>query len=97
MIEQGIDQCAGPVSGCRVNRHAGGLIDHDQIIILKQDIKRNILRLWIGGLGVGFGQDILATGHDFGFRIGQDGPIELKRSSFDQSLATRARERFKST
>jgi eukaryotic-like serine/threonine-protein kinase len=44
VMEQGVDQRAIGISRCRVDDHAGGLVEDDEIFILKQNIQRDVLR-----------------------------------------------------
>ena len=44
MMEQGVDQRSGPVARGGMNHHAGGLVDDDQMIVLEQDIQRDMPR-----------------------------------------------------
>ena len=45
----GMNQRALPVPGCRVNDHTGRLIDHHQVIILKDDIQGDVFGLQAAG------------------------------------------------
>ena len=40
MGDQGVDQRAILIAGGRVNNHAGGLVDHNQVVVLIDDIER---------------------------------------------------------
>ena len=44
MIEQGIDQSPIGIAGCRMDDHAAGLIDDDDVFIFIDDIQGDILR-----------------------------------------------------
>ena len=48
MIHEGVDQCAGVVTGGRMHDHALGLVDHYHILVLIYDIERYILRKYVG-------------------------------------------------
>ena len=50
--QQGVDQRAVRVAGCGVHHHALGLVDHQQMGILVDDIQRDILRHGLDGLCV---------------------------------------------
>ncbi len=39
MMQQGVDQRAGPVAGGRMDDHAGRLVDDDEVLILVEHIK----------------------------------------------------------
>ena len=45
MIGDGVRQGSVVDSGPGVDDHAGGLIDDDEILVLKHDIERNVFRL----------------------------------------------------
>ena len=45
MMKEAVYEGSRPVSGSRMNHHAGRLVDDDQIVILKHDIERQVLRL----------------------------------------------------
>ena len=42
MIEQRVHQRTRPCASCRVNHHARGLVDDDEVLILKQNIERDV-------------------------------------------------------
>jgi hypothetical protein len=44
VIQDGIDQSSGSVSGTWMDYHALGFVDDEKVVILIQNIKRNILR-----------------------------------------------------
>ena len=52
MVEQRIDQRAVRVAGGRVNDHTLGLIDDKQVVVLIDDIQRDILGPGLDGLRV---------------------------------------------
>ena len=52
MPQQGVDQRAVRVAGCGVHHHALGLVDHQQVGILVDDVQRDILRHGLDGLCV---------------------------------------------
>ncbi len=52
MPQQGVDQRAVRVAGGRVHDHALGLVDHQQVVVLVDDIQRDILRHGLDGLCV---------------------------------------------
>jgi len=49
MIGQCIGQSTGPVAGSRVNDHAGGLIEYDQVGVLVEKIERKVLGYQFAG------------------------------------------------
>ena len=62
VVEQCIDEGAVRVAGGRVNHHALRLVDHQQVIILVHNIKRNVLGLRLNGLRVGQCHTVNSTG-----------------------------------
>lgn len=89
MVEQGVDQRAGPIACSRVDDQPGGLIDDDEIPILKQHVERDIL---------GFGRwvlrwrrrqgEVLPLAH-FPFRISKGISIFFKGTAFNQRFDAR--------
>ncbi len=53
MMEQCVDQCAVEISRRRMDDEAGGLVDHDQMLVLEHDPQRDILRHIVGRCGMG--------------------------------------------
>ena len=45
VCQQGVDQGGGGIAGTGVNNKSGGFVDRDQVGVLIQDLKRDILRL----------------------------------------------------
>lgn len=44
MAEQGVDQCARLVSGSGMGDKPGLLVEHDQVVVLIQDVQWNLFR-----------------------------------------------------
>ena len=44
-MQQCVDQRAVGIAGCRMNHHTGRLVDDDEVIVLVQDVERNLLGL----------------------------------------------------
>jgi hypothetical protein len=53
MMEQRIDQGAVEIARCRMDDQPGGLVDHDQMLVLEDDVERDILRLVVRRVGSG--------------------------------------------
>ena len=51
MVDQGVDQRAGPIAGRRVDDQAGRLVDHDQLVVLEEDVQCDRLTHRCGGFG----------------------------------------------
>ena len=73
MVEQRIDQRAVRVAGSRVNDHSLGLIDDKQVVVLIDDIQRDILGLGLDGLRVGQLHSVDCTGYDLFFLVDRRG------------------------
>jgi hypothetical protein len=44
MVQQGIHQRACPVTRSRMNYHPGGLVDHNDLVVLMNDVEWDVLR-----------------------------------------------------
>lgn len=55
MMDERVDQRAGPVARARMDHQPGGLVDDDQVLVLEEDIEGDFLALRLGRLR--FGQD----------------------------------------
>jgi len=93
MAEEGVDEGAGRVSRRRVDNQPCGLVDHDQMCILKADIERHRLpsRRWIFILGENY-DEILAAA-DPQRRVPQRRPFARDAAGFDQPFEPRPRQR----
>jgi len=92
MGEQGIDQGAAAVPGSRMHHHAGRLDQHQQMLVLEQDVE-----------GVAFGKrgggphrrnleiETLAA-FDPARRVGYRPPLAMEMAGADQALQAGARE-----
>ena len=91
MMEQGVDESAVRVSGCGMNDHARGFVEHDEIVVFKQDIEWDVLR---GGIERhGFGNRDGDQIADF-YGIAGFGGLAVDDDELvaDQRLDARARE-----
>ena len=94
VVQQGVDEGAAFAPRRRVDRHAGRLVDHDQVLVLEEHAERDGLGLWLGGdrrrdldavaaglgLGGGVGDDRAVAAHPALGKQGLDaGPRELRR------------------
>ena len=50
MVDQRVDQRAGPVAGAGMDDEAGRLVDDDQVVVLVEDVERDRLALRLGRL-----------------------------------------------
>ena len=53
MVQQGVDQRVLLVAGRRMHHQPRRLVQHQQGIVLVQDVQRHLLRLGLGGPGFG--------------------------------------------
>ncbi|NIP97267.1 MAG: hypothetical protein GWO24_29085 [Akkermansiaceae bacterium] len=53
MVEEGVDQSTVRIAGGRMDDDAGGLVDDDEVVVLVDDVERDILGEHLGGAGVG--------------------------------------------
>ncbi len=53
MVDQRVDQRAGPVAGAGMHHQPGRLVDDDQLGILVEDVERDVLALGLRGLRLG--------------------------------------------
>ena len=53
MMDQRVDQRAGPVAGAGMHDQPGRLVDDDQLVILVEDVERDVLALRLGRLRLG--------------------------------------------
>ena len=61
MVEQGVDQRAVEIAGGRMDDHPRRLVDDEQMIVLEDDVERDVLRLVMCRLGLGNG-DLVGAG-----------------------------------
>jgi hypothetical protein len=66
VVQQRIDQGSVEIACCRVHHKARWLVDHDQVRVLVNDSKRNILRRSLGVHRLGQGNGEGLTGCDLG-------------------------------
>ena len=64
VVEQRIDQRAVRVAGCRVDNHPLRLVDHQKVVILIDNIQRDVLGYGLDGLRVEQVNGIDSTGKD---------------------------------
>ncbi len=82
-----VDQRARIVAEARVHDHAGGLVDHQKIVVLVYDVERNILRDDL--------QLAPRVGHDDGYAVERlDLVARLGRLAVDQNVAAVGRRLY---
>jgi hypothetical protein len=93
MTNQGVDECAVRVSRRRVNNQPRGLVDDDQMCILKADIQRDRLRYWRRICMIREDYDEILTAAYPRRWIAQRSPFARDIAGLDQALEPRARQR----
>ena len=69
VVQQRVDQRAVRVAGGRMHHHALGLVDDDQIVILVDDIQRDVLGLGLDGLRFRQVDTVGSAGDNFVFFV----------------------------
>src|SRR5436309_15523236 len=84
-VEERIDQSVFAMTGARMNDETRGLVDHDEIIVFEENLKRDLLwqcldlvRRWLGEL------NLIAASNDLAWPAG--GVVEKNKSIADQLL-----------
>ena len=62
MVEQRVDQGAVEIARGGMDDHAGGLVDDDQMIVLEDDVERDVLRRVVQRGGGGDADLVIARG-----------------------------------
>src|SRR5258708_21836371 len=93
MVEQCIDEGSVGVSSGRVDHQSGRLVDDEQMLILKDDLKRYLLRFIMRGFRLRNGQAKRFFAADFGRRIAPRSAFALHGAATDQRLQSFARKR----
>jgi hypothetical protein len=91
MSQQGVDERAGGVTGAWVHHQAGGLVDHQEILVLEEDIQRDGFGAEAKRLGGGNDEPDLLPGAHRGTGLGRVTTQE-NVSVGDQSLDAGARQ-----
>ncbi len=96
MVEEGVDERAGEVSGGGVDDEAGGLVEGDEVVVLEEDCERNRLGRGFGGDGGGGGGGMASATTSPGLvravARGAGVPLTVTRPAFRRPC-TRAREK----
>ena len=92
MREQGVDQGPAGMAGRRVDDHAGGFVDDDEVAVLMNDGEACIFRLRRRGLGRRHGDGIALARFDPQPRLFYRPARARHVALLDESLQTRARE-----
>ncbi len=90
MMQQGVNQCAGPVARRRVNHKPGGFVDNDQRVIFKHNRKLYGLGFWNGGFGFGNFEAVELPGFDPGVGFNYYGVIAHGAALLDEGFNARA-------
>ena len=83
-----VPRVAGVVgsAGAGVNHHAGGLVDDGEVVVLVEDVERNVLGSGVKGCGVGLALDLdllAAVELELG---GGDGSVDADLAGVDEQL-----------
>ena len=89
VMDQRVDQGAGMAARRRMGRHAGRLVDDDQMGVFEEDDERKILALRLRGQGGGDDQPV-GSGPGLGRRIGDRRFVPRDRAFEHQRLDARA-------
>jgi len=91
MMEQRVDERAVGVAGGGMDDEAGGFVEDDEIVVLEEDVKGDVLGDGLHGHGIGNrdGHDIAGMQLRTGFH---DRGVERDRTVLDQCLNPRARQ-----
>ncbi len=95
MGDEGVDQCAGLVSGAGMDDQASRLVENDEKIVLKDNVQRNILGLGLSGRGIGHVHDDHLPVAQFQFGLRRWRAIDENFPGFDQRLDAGARKTFR--
>ena len=91
MMEQGIDQGSVEIAGRRVDDEARGLVYDQQMIVLEDNLQRNILRFIMRRLGLRDGDPKAFVAFDLYRRIAKRRAFRFHGAAADQVLQPLAR------
>ena len=92
MGDQRVDQRAGLVAGGGMHHQALRLVDDDDVVVLKDDIERDILALGLGGDGLRHVDCDRIAGGDMISGVADGGAFDGDGTGEDQRLQPRARQ-----
>ena len=92
MEEQGVDQRAGRVARGRVHHHADRLVDDDQLVVLVEDVERDVLGVRLGIFGSGATRMIVSPSRQLVFGLADGLPVDRDGAGQYQVLDAVARE-----
>ena len=93
MVHQGINQCAVRRTRCRVDNHARGFVNHNQVIIFIDHIQRNILWQDVAFFGLWHVDFDICTLKNLSLGVKNDNAVHFHRAIRDQTGQTGARQR----
>ena len=94
MTDQRLDERAGGVPRGGMDHQPGGLVEHDEMIVLEHDVERDVLahqRRIFRRRRLDFES---GAGQDFFRRVERDHAVDGHFAGFDQSLQAGARQRL---
>ena len=86
VVEEGVDECSVKIASGWMDNKARWLIDNEQMVILKDNVERNILRDIVRGAGRGNGEGVSGTRPGFGRRIPDKPALRGHLAAGDQRL-----------
>jgi len=86
MMDQCIDQRAGPIAGGGMNDQPGGLGDDDDIVVLVEHVQRNILAQRRRVFRLGQGDLVDIAGANLALGVGHRRAVEPNGAVLDQRL-----------
>ena len=93
MGQKRINQCSRRRAWCGMHNHSGRLVDHNQVVIFKQNLKRNIFRQHVTFHGFRQMDDNIIAGLHPRLLIGHHHAIHLNRTFRDHPRQSRPADR----
>ena len=90
VVKQRVDQRAALGSAGRMNHEAGRLVDDDEVLVLEDDVERDVLGLWQGGDGGGQVDGVDRARDHLGARVGGGLAVSGDAAFLDQDAQARA-------
>src|ERR1700722_32950 len=90
MSDQRLNESAFGMARRGMDDEACGLVQDEEMIVLEDDVERDVFAAQSRGLGFGNGDDNVVAGADFAGRIAGDRAIQRDLARFDERLPPRA-------
>ena len=91
LVEECIDHCSIPVADGGMNDHPGGLVDDDEVPVLKENLQREVLCQGLHRAGLRHREDENLPALEAHGGL-QSPPTERHRALFEEALETRTGE-----